>query len=380
MKKILIETQIYLNEINQLFEGKVDDLIKKYPNVNQDIIKKFSTKDPSGTNAYLEWMIKQHLNRHNDADIVGTVEVFHKRKQALSEKDIYKYKDLKDLENTLKDSELKSKSFKAKEARSASAVYQDDRFQLFVPMNHQESRHLAQGAKWCISMNESNYWNSYFYDNNVTFFFLRNLSEELGKPNSMIAFARLADGRMDVYDFDDKQKKFDTIISEIKLDPKIINIIKNYKISDSDRIKNYFKDFPDRENMYIIDDKGVIKFYDRYGKEITDNLKVGGYLDLQGTNITELPDNLEVDGSLNLEKTPISKLPDNLKVGGYLYLRGTKITKLPDNLEVRDSIFLQGLKINEIPDTLKVGGSIAINKNQQIIIPEKFKNKIRFYN
>src|SRR5690606_7246570 len=41
-------------------------------------------------------------------------------------------------------------------------------------------------------------------------------------------------------------------------------------------------------------------------------LQVGGYLDLQGTQITSLP--------------------DGLQVGGSLYLRGTQITSLPKHL------------------------------------------------
>jgi hypothetical protein len=60
----------------------------------------------------------------------------------------------------------------------------------------------------------------------------------------------------------------------------------------------------------------------------------GGYLDLEGTQITSLPDNLSVGGSLDLRGTQITSLPDNLSVGGSLYLRGTQITSLPDNLSV----------------------------------------------
>ena len=58
---------------------------------------------------------------------------------------------------------------------------------------------------------------------------------------------------------------------------------------------------------------------------LPDNLTVGGYLDLSGTQITALPDNLTVGGSLDLRGTQITALPDNLTVGGSLYLSGTKI-------------------------------------------------------
>ena len=48
-------------------------------------------------------------------------------------------------------------------------------------------------------------------------------------------------------------------------------------------------------------------------------LKVGGYLDLCGTQITKLPDRLKVGGYLDLRGTQITKLPDGLKVGGEIY-------------------------------------------------------------
>ena len=47
---------------------------------------------------------------------------------------------------------------------------------------------------------------------------------------------------------------------------------------------------------------------------------------MRGTNISELPDNLSVGDSL--EGTNISEL-DNLSVGGFLYLRGTNISDYP---------------------------------------------------
>ena len=90
-------------------------------------------------------------------------------------------------------------------------------------------------------------------------------------------------------------------------------------------------------------------------EEKGDNLTVGGWLDLSGTNITSLPDNLTVGGWLDLSGTNITSLPDNLTVGGSLNLSGTNITykerekvKTPDkqkmfefNLSVRAKLSWQ---------------------------------------
>ena len=104
-------------------------------------------------------------------------------------------------------------------------------------------------------------------------------------------------------------------------------------------------------------------YLDLEGTNITslpDNLTVGGSLDLEGTNITSLPDNLTVGGSLDLEGTNITSLPDNLTVGGSLDLRGTNITSLPDNLTVGGSLDLRGTNITSLPDNLTVGGYLDL--------------------
>jgi hypothetical protein len=64
------------------------------------------------------------------------------------------------------------------------------------------------------------------------------------------------------------------------------------------------------------------------GESLPENLSVGGYLYLEGTQITSLPENLSVGGSLYLEGTQITSLPGNLSVGGYLDLEGTQITNI----------------------------------------------------
>ena len=53
--------------------------------------------------------------------------------------------------------------------------------------------------------------------------------------------------------------------------------------------------------------------------QLPEGLKVGGDLDLEGTEIKELPKGLKVGGSLDLEGTEIKELPEGLEVGGEVY-------------------------------------------------------------
>jgi hypothetical protein len=84
-----------------------------------------------------------------------------------------------------------------------------------------------------------------------------------------------------------------------------------------------------------------------------EGLKVGGSLDLRGTQITALPEGLEVGEWLDLSGTQITALPEGLKVGGSLDLRGTQITALPEGLKVGGSLDLRGTQITALPEGLK---------------------------
>jgi len=61
-----------------------------------------------------------------------------------------------------------------------------------------------------------------------------------------------------------------------------------------------------------------------------------------GTPIKELPDNLKVGGNLNLSNTQVKELPDNLKVGGSLFLHNTPLSKKYTEPKIRDLIEQKG--------------------------------------
>jgi len=113
-------------------------------------------------------------------------------------------------------------------------------------------------------------------------------------------------------------------------------------------IRKFFRDLNIPDNRYKITETGVI---------------FNGYLDLEGTNITELPEGLSFDNSLDLIDTSLVKLPEDLSVKCNLYLNGTSITELPKGLSV--------------------GSYIVINKSQiqlkNHIRSSKFANKLEIW-
>ena len=62
-------------------------------------------------------------------------------------------------------------------------------------------------------------------------------------------------------------------------------------------------------------------------RTLTDNLTVGGDLNLFNTLITTLPDNLTVNGNLNMRNTWLEDIPKNLKVAGNIILVNTPLVR-----------------------------------------------------
>ncbi len=98
----------FLNE-ELLIEGRLQDTMKKFPEIDEEIIKQLSNSDPSGKNAYLMWMAQAMkdsgagvydvpgLARERIFDIVPIVNDFHKAKQRISQLNKNRKKDGKSL-------------------------------------------------------------------------------------------------------------------------------------------------------------------------------------------------------------------------------------------------------------------------------------------
>ena len=86
----------FLNE-ELLIEGRLQDTMKKFPEISEYYIKQLSNMDPSGKNAYLMWMARvlkdagagiytvPGLASEKVMEIVPIVNDFHKAKQRISQ-------------------------------------------------------------------------------------------------------------------------------------------------------------------------------------------------------------------------------------------------------------------------------------------------------
>jgi len=200
----------FLNE-QLLIEGRLQDTMKKYSDIPEEIIKLLAQYDPSGKNAYLMWMAKElshtgagvysvpgNATEFIVRELAPAVEAFHKAKQRISQINKQRKKDGKDpypndlnqfrsidgLEDFLDMLGLSGSEKKKKEKEEAlggASILQDDEdFFIIRPETKEASCFFGKKTKWCISATQSqNYYDSYTSQGKAFYFILnKNLNDD----------------------------------------------------------------------------------------------------------------------------------------------------------------------------------------------------------
>ena len=136
--------------------------------IDEDVLNSFIKEDPTKRNKYLFWMATQKKNGHLNEDIVGTIKSFHRRNKSLKFQDIYKYDDLKALENEileLNPSKSERKDIgNLKESKDYICLIDKKPIKFYAVLSYRGMKNLGKNTKWCIQASKS-YWDSYSKDN-----------------------------------------------------------------------------------------------------------------------------------------------------------------------------------------------------------------------
>ena len=212
---------ILLERIKEvLLENRIDDVKKKFPTVNDDIIDFFVRNDPSGNQKYLEWMVKAfaHLPtvhsingellgytqaKHGTAftephietanEIINLIKDFHQllpymvhtnedgKKEGTTDLYQYKFIDSESIHHLNFDlsqaKERKEKKEKEKELRKGiDKIYEDKNWLVVRPKNWESSCHYGAGTKWCTTSKEtSNHFTRETVNNFLIYVINKNL-------------------------------------------------------------------------------------------------------------------------------------------------------------------------------------------------------------
>lgn len=190
-------------------EGRVEKVLEKYKGkIQPDIVNKFveaqNRIDRSIDNKYLEWMVREYILSPQKLDeIISTVEKWHNNLAKIdidliadtfadmaekpeilniknAPKDINSYKNLAQLKK-ITDAAVKKLSRKDLDEiirQETRLVYNDNQFEIRVPLTHRASCKYGSGTKWCVAAKDNDsHFKSYTRDGILFFIVDKN------KPN-----------------------------------------------------------------------------------------------------------------------------------------------------------------------------------------------------
>jgi hypothetical protein len=200
----------------------------------QEDLKKLIEIDPTPTRKFVGWMAKQWINKtvSNIDDLRNTIEeynVFLEKGKAKT-KDINQFKSFKDLHSEVDQINKSGEGVTVKDLESDyDTIIDNSDLLIMSPHTHEASRKLGlsqfafrdcegggKDSAWCTTYKAPDHFNSYYYKNNVTFYYIKVKSQKFidklkevfpnrWKKMIVTALAVLPDGRIDGYDGLDNQ-------------------------------------------------------------------------------------------------------------------------------------------------------------------------------
>ena len=354
--------------------------------------------DPTPQKKYVGWMAKKWIESGKDsngvAQLTSTIPAYDKlvNKNKTDEKDINKFKSIKDLTDTVDVIMSTGDHLSVSDLeKDVDTVLSNKELLIMSPHTHEASRKLGltqfahrscdvlgsdfntgeKDSAWCTTYKAPNHFNDYYFIKNVTFYYTKIMSKKIisnlktlfpqtYKELVVIAFAVLPpkNGKItiDAYDGKDRQlqkKDIQSIISLLGI-KKLLQPqrVESRGLKQAQQLMSKInKDIRSGGTGNIIISDVSTPFI------IPKNLvKVEGNLIINNSNVSELPSNLiYVKGKLSISKTNITEIPQSLKNIGELSIEKDgdepDIVSLPNDLTT-EKINISDHKIKNLPTNL----------------------------
>lgn len=209
---------IKLLEQSLLIEGRVEDVLKKYKGkVDKKTIDNFveaqNQIDPSINNKYLDWMVKEYISGNSEDSIINVVGLWHKNldkidnelfsnrypefsdnvdviKMMKNPKDINSYKNLEYLKVIASDASKKISKKEEEDLIKAETrlVYQNNNYQIRVPLTYLASCKYGAGTAWCTRLPDTDkYFKDYTTDGILFYVIDRKMANQVEHPLFKVA-------------------------------------------------------------------------------------------------------------------------------------------------------------------------------------------------
>ena len=234
-----------MNVRNILLEGRKDDFLNKFKDkFSKEELKDIflASRDLASNHKYLMFLGNVITPDNVGEDIVrakNAIEKFIKYQQVIEKKDINQYKTLKDIEDEIKKHENKVRR-SVKKVDGADIVYEDDRYTVVSPLNHETSCYYGAGTKWCTAA-RSGSGHYYNYTTDGRLFYIIDKKGKTSDRFYKVALLNKFDGGQTFYDAPDKSFSSGWILGTEEWN-KINGAIQEYLEDEYPREMEIFKD------------------------------------------------------------------------------------------------------------------------------------------
>ncbi len=184
--------------------AKKKELKEKNPKFIIDLVEILAENDPSTTNKYLPFMVKQaeswvdwlkeELKKNTFKEMFDIVKEFDElsSKNLLDNKDIYSYGSNQEIVDIIKLAREKVTKSQVKKFETLT-LHEDDRFLVVQPLTSRSSNVYGKSTKWCVSSEQNDfkkYFNQYTENGVLVFVIDKSVKEEQTRDNifSKVAF------------------------------------------------------------------------------------------------------------------------------------------------------------------------------------------------
>jgi len=184
--------------------AKKKDIKDQNPKFIIDLIDILGENDPTETNKYLPFMVKQaetwvdwlkeELKNNTFKEMFDIVKEFEElsNKNLLENKDIYSYSSNQEVVDTIKLAREKVTKSQVKKFETLT-LHEDDRFLVIQPLTSRSSNVYGKSTKWCVASEQNDYkkyFNQYTENGVLVYVIDKSIKEEQTRDNiySKVAF------------------------------------------------------------------------------------------------------------------------------------------------------------------------------------------------
>lgn len=314
-----------------LVEG-IEDSRKYYPNISDEDFNRIIRLDPT-TNiqrdklgSYSKWLLTlfQKGKLDNEEHVTDLLNRFESEKNHLVNKDIMRYKSLEEVDAMLNDEnsyknltdrqKLRQTQTAVKKTNvnnDAELVYEDSKWQVWVPKTYEASCKLGQGSRWCTASTANKYYYDYYTKSGNLYINInkQDPTEKYQFHFESNSFMDADDRGIDLTEFLSKDKSLRDFYLN-KVDSLTLNTF--IELLGSDAFEMQYRERLMQLSKNIDEDTDLVMIYDKLGDSLFDETKFGfilqnyiDYLFISENNFTQSGYTLyEVIEKYNEDDTP----------------------------------------------------------------------------